>query len=411
MAERAWRKTQFLEALADPGLRRRARLALDAGPLCEHCLGRLFGQVDSGLANPDRGRLVRQALDAASSEDPCSVCHNLLDTMDRWAVRAEMALRAVESDTFAVGSHTDPRIAEREQALWDTVGNGTAEPYKQEFNRLLGTRLALATGREVDLAHPDVLVLADHRTGHIRLQIEPLYLRGRYRKLVRGMPQCRWKEWPTSIQEIIGDPVLREARGEDHRLHGCGREDTDVRCLGRRPFILEVRRPQQRHLDWSALVAEINASGKVELDALTPCRRPDVAHLKGLRPDKTYRAIADLASDVPEVTLAGLAELVGVIRQRTPLRVLKRRSNRLRRRRVLNLTWRQLTPRRLELTIRAQAGTYIKELVSGDAGRTHPCVTDVLGVPATCAELDVMDVHVENDQEPNPNDPGGAPPG
>ncbi len=398
MAERAWRKMGFSEALAHEPLRRRARRALESGPLCDACIGRLFAQVDTGLANSGRGRMVREALGAPPADGPCAVCRNLFDGLDRWTVRAEAALREVESDTFAVGSHTDPRIVDAERALWDAVGAATAEPYKQEFNRLLGTRLWEATGREVDLVRPEVLVLAHHRTGRITLRIGPLYVAGAYRKLVRGLPQCRWRAWPTSIQEIVGDPALRAAGGEDHRLHGCGREDTDVRCLGRRPFILEVREPRRRRLDWDALTREINAFGRVEVDGLTPCSREDVARLKALRPDKTYRAVAETGRDVTEADLARLADLAGVIRQRTPTRVLRRRSDRTRRRAVRSIEWRRLGPRRLELTVRAQAGTYIKELVSGDGGRTEPCVAGVLGTAAECAELDVLDVHVENEE-------------
>ena len=396
MAERAYRKMGFSDALRRENLRRRARQALEAGPLCDACLGRLFAQVDTGLTNTDRGRRVREALGEAPSDGPCAVCRNLFDALDRWTVRAKAALEAVESDTFAVGSHTDPRIVEAERNLWDTVGDDTAEPYKQAFNRRLGTRLWEATGREVDLVRPEVLVLAHHRTGRVTLRIEPLYVAGMYRKLVRGLPQCRWRAWPTSIQEIVGDPVVRAADGEDHRLHGCGREDTDVRCLGRRPFILEVREPRRRRLEWDALAREVNASGQVEVDGLAPCARDDVARLKALRPDKTYRAVAELDREVAEADLARLGGLVGVIRQRTPTRVLKRRSNRTRKRRVRSLEWKRLGPRRLELTVRAQAGTYIKELVSGDGGRTEPCVAGVLGAEAECAELDVLAIH--NDQ-------------
>lgn len=406
MTERAWRKTRLADALARDDLRQRARQALAAGPLCDACLGRLFAKVDTGLANTDRGRLVREAVaaspsaqacpsaEASLSAPACHVCHNLFDTIDPWAVRAEAALGSVESETFAVASHADPRIVRREQALWDDVGGDLAEPYKQHFNRSLGTRLWQATGREPDLARPEVIVLVDHRTGGVTLRIEPLFLAGRYRKLVRGLPQCRWKAWPTSIQDIVGEPVRRAADGDDTRFHGCGREDTDVRCLGQRPFILEVRRPKRRRLDWAALAAEINATGQVEVDGLAPSARADVARLKGLQPDKSYRAVVELAEDVDDAALGRLADLVGVIRQRTPMRVLKRRPNRLRRRRVRNLEWKRLGPRLVELTVRAQAGTYIKELVSSDGGRTRPSVAEVLGTPAKCVELDVTAIHV-----------------
>lgn len=44
-----------------------------------------------------------------------------------------------------------------------------------------------------------------------------------------------------------------------------------------------------------------------------------------------------------------------------------------------------------------QAGTYIKEFVHGDEGRTQPNVASLLGlsVPAKCLELDVTEIHME----------------
>ena len=388
---------RLAEALAEEGVRRKVRRALALGPLCDRCLGRLLAEIDTGLDNAERGRRARQAVGAGPAEGTCHLCRGLFDHLEPWVEKAVRALQTVQVETFLVCSHPDPALAAREQALWEAAGGDTAEPYKQEFNRLVGLRVAEATGLGVDFDRPHVQVMADHRTGEVSLLLEPLLVAGRYRKLVRHMPQCRWVKWPTSVQEIVGDPVLRAAEGEDHAFHGCGREDTDVRCLGWRPFILEVRRPRRRRLDWDALVAEINASGKVEVDALVPCRRADVARLKALRPQKTYRALVELEREAGEADLERLRSLVGVVRQRTPRRVLHRRSNRLRRRRVRALEWRPLGPRRLELTVRADAGTYIKELVSGDAGRSRPSVAEVLGMAAECVELDVLAVHVPPD--------------
>lgn len=41
------------------------------------------------------------------------------------------------------------------------------------------------------------------------------------------------------------------------------------------------------------------------------------------------------------------------------------------------------------------AGTYIKEFVHGDFGRTQPNVGSLLGCTATITQLDVMDVHLD----------------
>jgi len=41
------------------------------------------------------------------------------------------------------------------------------------------------------------------------------------------------------------------------------------------------------------------------------------------------------------------------------------------------------------LEVEAEAGTYIKELISGDEGNTEPSLADVLGAEANCVQLDV----------------------
>jgi tRNA pseudouridine synthase 10 len=43
--------------------------------------------------------------------------------------------------------------------------------------------------------------------------------------------------------------------------------------------------------------------------------------------------------------------------------------------------------------VRVESGTYVKELVSGDGGRTRPSLAEALGRPCRCAALDVLDVH------------------
>ncbi len=37
----------------------------------------------------------------------------------------------------------------------------------------------------------------------------------------------------------------------------------------------------------------------------------------------------------------------------------------------------------------------MKELISGDGGRTRPSVAGILGVAAECAELDVLAIHLD----------------
>lgn len=45
--------------------------------------------------------------------------------------------------------------------------------------------------------------------------------------------------------------------------------------------------------------------------------------------------------------------------------------------------------------ILGQAGTYIKEFVHGDLGRTHPSIGSILGCRAEILQLDVTDVKMD----------------
>ena len=47
------------------------------------------------------------------------------------------------------------------------------------------------------------------------------------------------------------------------------------------------------------------------------------------------------------------------------------------------------------LTIEAESGTYIKELISGDDGRARPSISEMIGVPCKVTELDVIEIKGE----------------
>jgi tRNA pseudouridine synthase 10 len=110
--------------------------------------------------------------------------------------------------------------------------------------------------------------------------------------------------------------------------------------------------------------------------------------------EKTYRAIVTVEREVGEEDVKRLtSELSGaVIKQRTPLRVLHRRADKVRVKKVHDLQIRVIAPSKMEATIRTQGGLYVKELVSGDDSRTVPSFSKILGAKAECQELDVMDV-------------------
>ena len=379
--------------------------------LCDACLGRLFGKVGHGHTNNERGRAIREV--AGHADGPCWVCAGLTARYDALADLVARKLEPWEYDTFRVGSRIDPEVSAREESLWSDLALPGPEPLKAEVNREVGKRVSEAVGKEPDLAAPDIVAVLDPAFDHVDLQVNPLYLRGRYRKLVRGVPQTRWpcrrcmgkgcarcggtgKMYPTSVEEVIAAEVMRESGGTGHALHGMGREDVDARMLGRgRPFILEIKEPRRRHLDLASAIARIDGSGIVEVDGLGPARGADVVGLKEDRAAKTYRVLFRTVPPVGEAKLKGALPVLVLepIAQQTPERVVHRRADTTRHRRILAAEVVRVDGDRAEIRVTAEAGTYIKEWVHGDRGRTSPSLAERLGVACEVIELDVLDVH------------------
>ena len=383
---------------------------LGARGLCDACLGRLFGMLGHGYTNAARGAAIRAVVDVPTGV--CWVCSTLTSRYDDLA---DLVVRKIEpwgADTFLIGSKIDPEVAAREESLWSELGLSAPEPLKAEVNREVGKRVEARTGKTPDLGRPDLVAIVDPAFDHVDVQVNPLYLGGRYRKLVRGVPQTRWpckrcrgkgcarcggtgKMYPTSVEEVIASELMRETGGTGHALHGMGREDVDARMLGRgRPFIVEIKEPRTRHVDLDAVVRRINASGVAEVDRLDPATGDDIVAIKEDRAAKAYRILVRCSPPVEEAKLKStLPVLVAQpIAQRTPQRVVHRRADTTRHRRLLTAEVVRVDGDLAELRVTAEAGTYVKEWVHGDGGRTMPSLAERLGVRCEVLELDVLDV-------------------
>jgi tRNA pseudouridine synthase 10 len=427
-----------------------ARRVLRLGPICDSCLGRQFAMLSTGLTNAERGRSIKTFLSMAGSLDGsgeeilkelapssrsarlklglegemerCSVCLGEMEPerLGRWAEAAERELRHLEHETFLVGTRMSGLLAENEELIMADGGSRYAEPMKSELNREVGKRIAARTKKTTSFTSPDVLVVLDLEGRGVYVQVSSLYIRGRYRKLARGFPQTRWpcrecggtgcescnftgRRYSESVDELIRDPIIEASRCEDTVFHGSGREDIDARMLGTgRPFVVEAVCPRIRTLDLSRLQEEINrrAAGKVEVHGLEFTEKGMVEHLKTAPFDKTYSMLVEFEEEVTEEKLKSvLDKLVGLVEQRTPTRVSHRRADRVRRREVLDLQLDELSGKAAKMTLMGTSGLYVKELVSGDDGRTKPSLSGLLGIPARVAELDVINVGGEADAQ------------
>lgn len=79
------------------------------------------------------------------------------------------------------------------------------------------------------------------------------------------------------------------------------------------------------------------------------------------------------------------------IQQNTPLRVLHRRSSEIRIRHILSLSSCRINDHWFRLRMSTSAGTYVKEFVHGDCGRTSPSISSLLGG----ARIDITELDCE----------------
>ncbi|QLG61312.1 tRNA pseudouridine(54/55) synthase Pus10 [Halorarum salinum] len=412
-----------------------ARALLATGPLCDNCLGRPFADRSFGLGNGERGRGLRVAAALADDEDfdpgdphDCWVCEGATARFDEWAERAVEAVEGVEFDTYQVGTRVPPLVEENEVLLREDAGlePDAGEPLRKEYNREVGKRFGRLTGAEVEFGRPDVQFLLDLDENRVEATVNSAFVYGRYRKLERDIPQTEWPcsdcrgsgrdgadpcptcdgtgyLYPESVQQLTAPVVEDVMDGVDSVFHGAGREDVDALMLGTgRPFVIEVEEPRRRDVDVERLEADINAfaDGKVEVEGLRLCTHGMVERVKRLDASKRYRAEVEFGGDV---TAADLTEAVGAlegttVEQYTPNRVDHRRAAKTRTRTVHDVEGELADPRHAAVEVHGEGGLYIKELISGDEGRTEPSLAGLLGVSATVTALDVL--AVEGEDEP-----------
>ncbi len=429
---------------------------LEKYALCDHCLGRQFALLGYGLENVQRGQSLKVSLVLRASASvqakevegtrilkalaangfsaeaqntlrnynkrvpkangsACFLCEGKFSQLDIIAENALGVLAHYEYGTFLIGIELPVPVVEREDEFRANYDVGCSEGLKNEFGRLIGKRVEAQTGKTVDFRKPDIVAIINPFTEHVRLQINPLFVTGRYKKLVRNIPQSKWfcnrcrgkgcekcggsgKLYPESVEELISGPVLEAADGETSFFHASGREDIDARMLGNgRPFVVEISRPKKRKLNLKLLEARINelAAGKVAISCLRFASRDVVRKLKKSESSqKEYRALVEFDKEISDGDIELLEKRLNsvLIKQQTPLRVVHRRADLTRERYIYKLKVKKLSPRQAEVQIRTQGGLYVKELVSGDEGRTTPSISELLKNPARTLKLDVLNV-------------------
>lgn len=180
--------------------------------------------------------------------------------------------------------------------------------------------------------------------------------------------------------------------------------------LGRgRPFALEILKPDDPE-PGEALMRKIEAEvaslsgGKVTVRDVQVVKKRDVTqNLKdeGTEKRKKYRALCCCSRPLSPQAMDTINQQFRqtTLQQQTPIRVLHRRPLATRLRTIFEL---QLQPvqssgRMFTLVLVVESGTYIKEFVHSDFGRTTPSLSSVIGGDCSTdiIALDVDEVFVE----------------
>ncbi|MCX8197457.1 MAG: tRNA pseudouridine(54/55) synthase Pus10 [Candidatus Micrarchaeota archaeon] len=351
----------------------------------------------------------RKAFKEALAGAECALCRGAFLSLEKLVSDAVARSKSFEWETFAVSSSVPSECTLREQQLLDAFEPRNFNSVKNILNKNLIALLLGSTNKKHDPRFPDAVFEFNFSSQSCNVYPSNIFFFGHYIKLSRNFCQSRWycKEcrgkgckkcgniganFP-SVEEAIGKPLAQLFGAQDFILHASGREDVDVRCLGNgRPFVLELVRPAKRKADLQSAIANLNSD--IRIADLKAVNKGFVDVVCNSHFVKEYIALVSASRPLTEQDAKKAEELSGVLLyQKTPTRVLSRRSDLERKRKILSISASCLGDGRLKLHIVAEAGTYIKEFISSDGGRTVPSISSHLGCSANCDELDVVRIH------------------
>ena len=354
--------------------------------------------------------------------EKCYLCNDIFNDTDVYAKRAEDYLKNVEFSNFLIGTALDAQIINKEDNFKATHNLLEAESFKNHFNREVGKELSLILSKPAEFRMPDITLIYSIKFGSfdITMLLRSIFIYGRYNKFVRGIPQTHWdcrscrgkgcesckftgKQYPTSVEELMSPKFVSEAKADGSKFHGAGREDIDVKMLGTgRPFVLELINPKVRTLDLKKIQNKVNKSNKrkIKINDLQYSSKERVKNLKlsAENTKKVYNAIVISKEAISKSQFDVLLKKLKIVyekqnlQQRTPIRVSHRRADKIREKKIFRVEGKFVKPIVSEFIVEAQGGTYIKELISGDDGRTTPSFSDIFGFSLECKKLDVIQI-------------------
>ena len=341
-------------------------------------------------------------------EGECFLCEGKLESIDSLIEKAAGEIERYPS--FSVSTKIPKKWLAREETLWDFNLDG-AESIKTHANRYINGELNRKTGKKFG-PDGDIRVIFDIDRGEVGTELNGLFVFGRYRKLIAGISQTRWTckkcngkgcekcsgkgKMYESVEEKIGGIMKKEADAKDYTMHASGREDIDVVTTAKRPFVMQLGEAKNRKPDLKKIENEIAKGKEVAVSDLKIVKRSAVELVSSSHFDKEYEAEVEFEEEPGKEQIDAVLSLEGkTIAQKTPERVAHRRANLIRRRKILGVKLVSKDGNKAKFRIKTEAGTYIKELITGDEGRTEPNFSSLAGMKVACANLEVVEIEDE----------------
>jgi tRNA pseudouridine synthase 10 len=350
-------------------------------------------------------QICNEANGSAFARGDCYICRGGALEVERMTDEAAALIKKEDASGFSLSTMIPKEWLIREEDAWDVRGG---QSIKDFINRKIARELQTVTGLPYE-NEADCRMVFDFARGTVSLERNDLFIFGRYKKLVQGLSQSRWlcshcngkgcdacggkgKNYE-SVEERVGEPLKNATRADGYVMHASGREDVDATNTAGRAFVLMLANPRKRALDLERASVEIAESGEVSVSGLRIVGRPFVEVVTESHFDKTYEAYVEFGKPLTAEDLACIKEMEEkTLAQQTPQRVAHRRADLVRYRKVKRLEILSTAGGRAVLRITAEAGTYIKELISGDDGRTQPSIAELLKTDAKCTKLVVEQI-------------------
>lgn len=319
-------------------------------------------------------------------EGPCGICGNAMEKAKAAISSFDFNKHGIKgAKTFSIETAIGKDIMIREEDAFDFC---FGESIKRQLNRTFADAAIKSTGMAQDADDPDVIFITSLDNGRIYRRPGPMFLFGRYKKLE---PQVAQKIWHlpvfASVEELIGEPMKKAAEAENFTMHASGREDIDVTNTAGRPFVMELMGAANREISLTGLEKEINKDKRISVKLERRVPRSFVAFVSDSHFDKEYRAYISAKEGIDKRDMEKICAIGGkTISQKNPERMMRRRANLERKRKVYSITAGK-DGKGYYADIECEAGTYVKELVNGDNGRTQPSFSSATNKNMACESL------------------------